>query len=145
MGTSKSGFAKREGKDGLLMHAPTPAVFSLFVLPLSFFLSVLSLLLVFYYSLTVCCSPFVVFPFLVSLSLGAYYSLTMGFPLLSASLHWLSLFRCFFLFLYFFPFHSAFLFSCLVTFLLKQTNSMGFLPFTPRDSPTVFGLLWVSF
>ena len=38
-GTSKSGFAKREEKDGLLMHAPIPAVFSLFVLPLSFFLS----------------------------------------------------------------------------------------------------------
>ena len=38
-GTSNNGFAKREGKDGLLMHAPIPAVFSLFVLPLSFFLS----------------------------------------------------------------------------------------------------------
>ena len=44
--TSKSGFAKREGKDGLLMHAPISAVFSLFILPLyffflSFFLSIL--------------------------------------------------------------------------------------------------------
>ena len=38
-GTSKSGFAKREGKDGLLMHASIPAVFSLLFLPLSFFLS----------------------------------------------------------------------------------------------------------
>ena len=38
-GTSKSGFAKREGKDGLFMHALIPAVFSLFVLPFSFFLS----------------------------------------------------------------------------------------------------------
>ena len=38
-GTSKSGFAKREGKDDLFMHALIPAVFSLFVLPLSFFLS----------------------------------------------------------------------------------------------------------
>ena len=38
-GTSKSGFAKREGKDGLLMHASIPAMFSLLFLPLSFFLS----------------------------------------------------------------------------------------------------------
>ena len=81
MGTSKSGFAKREGKDGLLMHAPIPAVFSLFILPLSFFLSVLSLLLVSYYSSVVGCSPFLVFPFPGYLSLGVYYSLTMGFPL----------------------------------------------------------------
>ena len=62
--TSKSGFAKREGKDGLLMHAPIPAVFSLFVLPLSFFLSILSLLLVSYYSPAVGYSPFLVLPFL---------------------------------------------------------------------------------
>ena len=92
LGTSKSGFAKREGKDGLLMHAPILAVFSLFVLPLSFFLSVLSLLLVSYYFPTVGYSPFLVFPFLGSLSLGAYYFLTMSFPPLSASLHWVSLF-----------------------------------------------------
>ena len=98
LGTSKSGFAKRKGKDGLLMHAPIPAIFSLFILPLSFFLSVLSLLLVFYYSPAVHCSPFVIFPFLGSLSVGAYYSLTVGFPPLSASLHWISLFRCFSLF-----------------------------------------------
>ena len=58
MGTSKSGFAKREGKDGLLMHAPIPAVFSLLFLPLSFFLFILSLLLVSYYSPAVGCSPF---------------------------------------------------------------------------------------
>ena len=46
---SKSGFAKREGKDGLLMHAPISVVFSFFFLPLffpfflsfSFFLSIL--------------------------------------------------------------------------------------------------------
>ena len=80
LGTSKSGLAKREGKDGLLMHAPILAVFSLFVLPLSFFLSVLSLLLVSYYFPTVGYSPFLVFPFPRYLSLGAYYSLTMGFP-----------------------------------------------------------------
>ena len=36
-GTSKSGFAKRERKDNLLMHAPIFAVFSFFFLPLSFF------------------------------------------------------------------------------------------------------------
>ena len=64
MGTSKSGFAKREGKDGLLMHAHIPAVFSLFVLPLSFFLSVLSLLLVSYYSPAVVAPPFWSFLFL---------------------------------------------------------------------------------
>ena len=59
-GTSKSGFAKREGKDDLFMHALIPAVFSLFVLPLCFFLSVL-LLLVSYYSLAMGCSPFGLF------------------------------------------------------------------------------------
>ena len=90
--TSKSGFAKRERKDGLLMHAPIPTVFSLFVLPLSFFLYVLSLLLVSYYSPVVGCSPFLVFPFLGYLSLGAYYFLTMGFPPLSTFLHWVSFF-----------------------------------------------------
>ena len=62
--TSNSGFAKREEKDGLLMHVPIPAVFSLFILPfsffLSFFLSVL-LLLVSYYSLAVSYSPFGLF------------------------------------------------------------------------------------
>ena len=36
-----SGFAKREGKDDLLMYTLIPTVFSLFFLPLSFFLSVL--------------------------------------------------------------------------------------------------------
>ena len=80
------------------MHAPIPAVFSLFVLPLSFFLSILSFFLVSYYSLAMGCSPFLVFPFFGYLSLGAYYSLIMGFPPLSASLHWVSLFQCFFLF-----------------------------------------------
>ena len=60
-GTSKSVFSKSGGKDGLLMHAPIPAVFSLFVLPLSFFLSFflsILLLLVSYYSLVVGCSLF---------------------------------------------------------------------------------------
>ena len=63
-GTSKSGFAKREGKDGLFMHALIPAVFSLFILPLSFFLSFflsVLLLLVSYYSLAMGSSPFGLF------------------------------------------------------------------------------------
>ena len=124
LGISKSEFAKREGKDGLLMHAPIPAIFSLFVLPLSFFLSVLSLLLVFYYSPAVCCSPFLVFPFPGSLSLGAYYSLTMSFPSLRASLHWVSLFRCFFL--------SSPVFPFLLFFSLPPSSPLicrGYLPF----------------
>ena len=93
------------------MHAHIPAVFSLFVLPLSFFLYVLSLLLVSYYSPAVGCSPFLVFPFPGYLSLGAYYSLTLDFPPLSASLHWISLFRCFLslplFFLFFLCFSSS--------------------------------------
>ena len=61
-----SGFAKRDGKDSLLMHAPILAVFSLFFLPLSLFLSLspFFLLLVSYYSLVVGCSPFWSFLFL---------------------------------------------------------------------------------
>ena len=79
MGTSKSGFAKREGKDGLLMHAPIPAAFSLFFLPLSFFLSVLVLFLISNYDLAVgCFSHLSLFP-LGSPFLGAYYSLTISF------------------------------------------------------------------
>ena len=62
------------------MHAPNSAIFSLFVLPLSFFISILFLLLVSYYSPVMGCFPFLVFPFPGFLSLGAYYSLTMGFP-----------------------------------------------------------------
>ena len=61
-GISKSGFSKREGKDGLLMHDPIPAVFSLFFLPLSF--SPFFLRLVTYHSLVVgCFSPLSIFPF----------------------------------------------------------------------------------
>ena len=68
-GTSKSGFAKREGKDGLLMHASIPAVFSLLFLPLSFFLSFfLSLHSFFtlvsnYYLVVGCFFPMGLFPF----------------------------------------------------------------------------------
>ena len=68
-----------------------PYFLSLFYHFFSFFLSILSLLLVSYYSPAMGCSPFLVFPFPGFLSLGAYYSLTMGFPPLSASLHWVSL------------------------------------------------------
>ena len=71
LGTSKSGFTKREGKDGLLMHALIPAVFSLFVLPLSFFLFVL----------------FLTFGFL----LLSYRGL---FPLFGLSFSWVLFSRC---------------------------------------------------
>ena len=37
------------------------------------------------------------------------------------------------------------LFFAMVTFLLYRNDSMGFLLFTPRDSPTILGLLWASF
>ena len=92
LGTSKSGFAKRKEKDGLLMHAPIPVVFSLFVLPLSFFLSILSLLLVSYYSPVVGCSPLFGLSFSwVPLS-GCLLLSYHGFSPLSASLHCVSLF-----------------------------------------------------
>ena len=58
--SSESEFAKRKEKDGLLMYASISAMFSLFFLPLSFFLFVL-LLLVSYYFLTIGCSPFSLF------------------------------------------------------------------------------------
>ena len=44
---SKSGFAKREGKDGLLMHAPISAMFSLFFLP-PFFVVVVVVVVVYH-------------------------------------------------------------------------------------------------
>ena len=70
--TSKSGFAKSEEKDGLLMHALIPAVFSLFFLPLSFFIS---------FSL-------------FFLLLVSYYSLIMGYSPFSLSFSWVPLSRC---------------------------------------------------
>ena len=78
--TSKSGFAKREGKNGLLMHAPISAMFSFFFLPLffclSFFLShsfspFLLLLVSDYYLVVDCFSPLDIFPFDPSLP-GSY-------------------------------------------------------------------------
>ena len=64
-GTLKSEFAKREGKDGLLMHAHISAMFSLFFLPLSFFLSLCSFysLVSDYYLVMGCFSPLGIFPF----------------------------------------------------------------------------------
>ena len=139
LGTSKSGFAKRERKDGLLMHAPILAVFSLFFYH---FLSFHSFLFYFQFlTLLPWVVPHLVFSFLGSLSLGAYYSLTMGFFPFDASAPLGSLLSVFFSL----PCFSSPLFSAVVTFLLQQTDSMGFLPFTPRASPTIFGLLWASF
>ena len=111
------------------MHAPIPVVFSFFFLPFSFFHSV-----PFFYfqflTLLLWVVPHLVFSFLGSLSLGAYYSLTMGFSLQVPLPPWVPFFRCFSS-----PFQSPF--SAVVTFLLQQTDSMGFLPFTPRASPNV--------
>ena len=74
------------------MHAPIPAVFSLFFLPLSFFLSVLFLLLISNYYLAVDCFPFGLFFSWVPLSrclLLSYHGFSplkcfppLGFPLL---------------------------------------------------------------
>ena len=91
-----------------LPHFPSSFSFSVF-----FFL-----LLVSNYYLAVGCSPFLVFLFPGYLSLGAYYSLTMGFPPLSTSLHWVSLFRCFFSLPLFFLFFCFFLLNFLVPFNL---------------------------
>ena len=83
-GTSKSGFAKREGKDSLLMPAPILAMFSLFFLPFSFFFSLCSFNSQFLTALLPWVVPPLVFPFLGSLSLGAYYFLTICFSLFSS-------------------------------------------------------------
>ena len=90
------------------MHAPILAALSLFFLPLSFFLSVLFLLLIFNYYLAVgCFSHLGLFPF-GSPFLGAYYSLTMGFFPFDASAPLGSLLSVFFsLPLFFLSFHSV--------------------------------------
>ena len=99
------------------MHAPISAVFSLFVLPLSFFLSVLSLLLVSYYSPAVGCSPLFGLSFSwVPLS-GCLLLSYHGFSPLSASLHWVSLFQCFSLF------------PCFFLLLFVPFFCHGYLPF----------------
>ena len=82
------------------MHAPIPAAFSLFFLPLSFFFSVLFLLLISYYSPAVGCSPFLVFPFPESLSLlvltTLFYNelIQWDFSLLPLGIHQLFLVYC---------------------------------------------------
>ena len=95
---------------------------------LSFFLSVLFTLS---FLLLSCCGllPPLVFPFLGSLSLGASLSLSASLRCLLLSYHG------------FLPLGSS-LFIHGYLFLLQQTDSMRFLPFTPKTSPTVFGLLW---
>ena len=75
------------GKHSLLMHAPIPAVFSLFFLSLSFFLFVLFLLLIYNYYLVVGCFPFGLFFSWVSFSRCLLLSYHGFFPLgASASL-----------------------------------------------------------
>ena len=109
------------------MHAPIPAVFSLFFLPLSFFLSVLFLLLISNYYLAVgCFSHLGLFPFR-SPSQGAYYFLTMGFFPQVPPPPQVPFFRCFSLFPCFSS-PSIPLFFAVVTFILQQTDSMRFLP-----------------
>ena len=124
------------------MHAPIPAIFSLFFYH---FLSFTSFLFYFQFlTLLPWVVPRLVFSFLGSLSLGAYYCLTIGFSLQVPLPPWVPFFWCFSLFPDFPPpFRSPF--SAMVTFLLQRTDSMGFLPFTLKASPTVFGLLWASF
>ena len=102
LGTSKSGFAKREGKDGLLMHAPIPAIFSFFFLPPFFFF--LLVLFTLSFLLLSCHGLFPLFGLSFSwVPLSGCLLLSYhGFSPLSASLHWVSLFQCFFLFPCFF-------------------------------------------
>ena len=63
------------------------------------------------------------------------------FPPLSLPLSVFFSLPCFSLPRFFFP--SFFCHGYL--FLLQPIDSMGFLPFTPKASPIVFGLLWASF
>ena len=122
-----------------------PYFLSLFYHFLSFFLSVLSLFLVSYYSPAVSCSPFWSFLFLGTSLWVLTTFLPCVFPLKCFPPLGLLLSMFFFLFPYFFLLLLVSPFSAMVTFLLQQTDSMGFLPFTPRYSPTIFGLLWASF
>ena len=119
-GTSKSGFANRDRKDSLLMHASISAMFSLFFLPLSFssffllflvfqftpgllwlalfslplcslsFFSLFFLLLVSCYYLTLSSSPF------SSMATSPFYSklIQWDFSLLPLGLHQLFLVCC---------------------------------------------------
>ena len=116
----------------------------LFFLPLFFFLSVLFLLLISNYYLVVGCFPFGLFFFWVPLSrclLLSYHRFSPQVPP-PPQVSFLSVFffslPCFFL-----PPPPPI--SIVVTFLLQRTDLMRFLPFTPRASLIVFGLLWASF
>ena len=112
------------------MHASIPAMFSLFFLPLSFFLSLHSFYFQFLTTLLPWVVPLLVFPFLGSLSLGASLSVSASLRCLLLSYHG------------FLPLGATPLFIHGYLFLSQQTDSMRFLPFTPRASPTVFDLLW---
>ena len=82
-----SGFAKREGKDDLLMYTLIPTVFSLFFLPLSFFLSVLFTLGCLLPSCRGLFFSLGYFPFWIPLSLGASLSLSASLRFLLLSYH----------------------------------------------------------
>ena len=110
-----------EGKDDLLIHAPISTMFSLFFLPLSIF-----------------------FPFLCSFFLNLFYycfycgSLFSHFSLPSSNGSFLSPPQVP-------PLHASpppFIYGYHPS--LQWADSMGFLPFTPKVSPIVFGLLWTS-
>ena len=115
----------------------------LFFLPLFFFLFVLFLLLISNYYLVVGCFPFGLFFSQVPLSrclLLSYHRFSPQVP----PPPWVS-----FLSVFFFSLPCFFLppppISIVVTFLLQRTDLMRFLPFTPRASLIVFGLLQASF
>ena len=118
----------------------------LFFLPLFFFLSVLFLLLISNYYLLVGCFPFGLFFSWIPLSRCLLLSCHELFLIWSFLFLGLSLGDSLFLSasLQCFPLHWVHLFYHGYLFLLYRTNLMGFLPFTPRVSPTVFGLFWAS-
>ena len=104
------------------MHAPILATFSLVFLPLPFFLSLRSfLLLVSYYSPTVGYSPFLVLPFLGP-SLWVLTTLLPWVPPFKCFSHWVLLIRCFF---------SLFHVFLLLPFFPPPLLSPFFLPWLP--------------
>ena len=125
--TSKSGFAEREGKDGLLMHALIPATFSLFF----FFLCVLF----FNSQFLITILPWVVFLIQVfSLFLGSslwvFTTLLPWASFLRCFSPPVSLFQCFSLFPWFFLFHSVpFFCRGYLPFIVNSFN--GISPFYP--------------
>ena len=98
------------------MHAPIPIVFSLFFLPLSFFHFV-PFFYVQFLTLLLWVVPHLVFSFLGSLSLSAYFSLTMSFSPQVPPPSQVPFFRCFPLFRVFpLPFWSPFFLLWLPSF-----------------------------